>query len=254
MEERIQKLIAAAGYCSRRTAEEWLKAGRVTVNGEVADVGRKADAERDRVLVDGRELTLLREKKIYIMLHKPKGYLSANADARGRKTVLSLVGDCGGRVYPVGRLDLMSEGLLLLTSDGDFSQSVTHPSRQVNKNYRVRVSGDAERALPVLRAMRELDDGTVIRPADVEILSREGDGAWLSFIIHEGKNRQIRRMCRAAGLKVLRLIRTEVDGVRLGDLPPGKWRYLTEEEISRLSAAGKEREETKRVGTSVTYD
>lgn len=228
MEERLQKILSARGVASRRAAEGWLAAGRVTVNGRTARVGDKADPERDEIRVDGR---LLAEpaRRTYVMLNKPRGYVTTLSDERGRKTVAELVTDCGARVWPVGRLDLDSEGLLLLTDDGALTQRLIHPSHEVEKEYHVRVEGDVAAALPVLRGPMELD-GIPLHPARVEEL---GPGL-LSVVIHEGRNRQVRRMCAAAGLRVRRLKRVREGALRLGALPPGKWRRLTAEELRLL--------------------
>ena len=229
MEERLQKILSARGVASRRTAEGWLAAGRVTVNGVPAKVGDKADPERDEIRLDGRLLPGPPARRTYVMLNKPRGYVTTLSDERGRRTVAELVADCGARVWPVGRLDLDSEGLLLLTDDGALTQRLVHPSHEVEKEYRVWVDGDVGAALPVLRGPMSLD-GVPLRPARVAEL---GPGL-LSVVIHEGRNRQVRRMCAAAGLTVRRLKRVREGPVRLGDLPPGRWRPLTEEELRRL--------------------
>jgi len=228
MEERLQKLLSAAGVCSRRQAEAYIRAGRVTVNGETATLGGKADPGRDRVEVDGVPLASP-QGHTYIMLNKPRGYVTTLSDERGRKTVAQLVADCPARVWPVGRLDMDSEGLLLLTDDGELTHRLTHPSHQVEKEYRVWVSGDVGRALPILSAP-VLDGGEVLTADRVK---RMGERA-LTVVIHQGKNRQVRRMCAAAGLKVERLRRVREGEVRLGGLAPGKWRALTAAEIAAL--------------------
>lgn len=207
MEERLQKLLSAAGVCSRRTAEGYITAGRVTVNGAAALLGQRADPERDEICVDGRPLKA--------------------------RAAPDLVRDCGVRVYPVGRLDLNSEGLLLMTNDGALAQRMTHPSHEVSKTYHVSVSGMAEGAAERLSAMRDLE-GETIRPAQVSVLRRSGEAAELSVTIHEGKNRQVRRMCAACGLTVRRLRRVREHTLELGTLPSGAWRYLTEGEIEEL--------------------
>lgn len=232
VEQRLQKLLSAAGVCSRRRAEEYITAGRVTVNGCPARVGDRADPERDRVLVDGRPLTQT-EGTVWLMLHKPRGYVTTLADEKGRKTAGALVSDCGLRVWPVGRLDLDSEGLLLFTNDGEGTNRLLHPSHEVEKEYRVTVTGALEEALPILTGPLELD-GQCLAPARVEILSRKEDGGVLSVVIHQGKNRQVRRMCAAAGLKVTRLLRVREGELRLGSLPPGSWRWLTPAEVGML--------------------
>ena len=230
MEERIQKILSAAGLASRRRAGEYLAAGRVTVNGRTARLGEKADPERDDIQLDGKTVRPV-STYTYLMLYKPRGYVTTLSDERGRRTVAQLVSGCGARVWPVGRLDLDSEGLLLMTDDGDFTQRMIHPSHQVEKEYLVTVSGDVDSALPVLSSPMKLD-GVPLSAAKVSVLSREGDNrARLSVVIHEGRNRQVRRMCALAGLEVKRLKRVREGGLVLRGLRPGAWRLLTEEEI-----------------------
>ena len=233
MEQRLQKLIAAAGLCSRRRAEEWLEAGRVTVNGRAARVGDKADPERDDVRLDGAPLQR-QARSVCILLNKPRGSVTTLSDERGRPTVAELVRGVPERVYPVGRLDMDSEGLLLLTNDGALTQRLLHPSFRIDKTYEVDVSGFQPDSAAVLSAVRELD-GEPVSPAQVTVLSRSGERARLSVVIHEGKNRQIRRMCAQCGLTVRRLRRVQEHTLSLGSLPPGKWRYLTQEELDTLS-------------------
>lgn len=228
MEERLQKLLSAAGICSRRRAEEYILAGRVTVNGRPAALGDKADPDCDRIEVDGVPLPTP-NPHTYIMLNKPRGYVTTLSDEKGRKTAAQLVADCPARVWPVGRLDMDSEGLLLLTDDGALTQRLTHPSHGVEKEYHVRVTGDVARALPVLSAPVE-DGGEVLTADRVE---RTGKNT-LTVVIHQGKNRQVRRMCAAAGLRVDRLIRVREGSLTLGDLRPGRWRPLTAEERESL--------------------
>lgn len=232
MTERIQKLMAAAGLCSRRTAEEWIAAGRVIVNGRIARVGDKADPDRDTVLVDGSPLRGAAQH-VYLMLHKPRGYVTTLSDERGRRTAAELVADCGTRVYPVGRLDRDSEGLLLFTNDGQLTHALLHPSHQVDKTYIVSVTGAEDGSAARLAAVDKLDGESIV-PAQVEELHRSGTAAEYRVVIHQGKKRQIRRMCAAAGLEVTRLCRVAECGLRLGGLPPGKWRYLTEEELGLI--------------------
>ena len=232
MTERIQKLMAAAGLCSRRTAEEWIAAGRVIVNGRIARVGDKADPDRDTVLVDGSPLRGAAQH-VYLMLHKPRGYVTTLSDERGRRTAAELVADCGTRVYPVGRLDRDSEGLLLFTNDGQLTHALLHPSHQVDKTYIVSVTGAEDGSAARLAAVDKLDGESIV-PAQVEELHRSGTVAEYRVVIHQGKKRQIRRMCAAAGLEVTRLCRVAEGGLRLGGLPPGKWRYLTEEELGLI--------------------
>lgn len=221
MEERLQKLLSAAGICSRRRAEEYILAGRVTVNGKPAGLGDRADPAWDRIEVDGAPLPAP-AAHTYIMLNKPRGYVTTLSDEKGRKTAAQLVADCPARVWPVGRLDMDSEGLLLLTDDGALTQRLTHPSHGVKKEYRVWVTGDVDRALPVLSAPVE-DGGDLLTADRVE---RTGKNI-LTVVIHQGKNRQVRRMCAAAGLRVDRLLRVREGGLTLGDLKPGRWRPLT---------------------------
>ena len=241
MEERIQKILSAAGLASRRRAEEYLSAGRVTVNGRTAVLGEKADPKQDDIRLDGKPVRPA-GAHTYLMLYKPRGYVTTLSDERGRRTVAQLVSGCGARVWPVGRLDLDSEGLLLMTDDGDFTQRLIHPSHQVEKEYLVTVEGDVDRALPVLSGPMELD-GVPLSPAKVGVLSREGAArARLSVVIHEGRNRQVRRMCALAGLEVKRLKRVREGDLTLGGLRPGEWRRLTPREL-RL-ALGERGEET----------
>ncbi len=232
MEERLQKILSAAGVCSRRAAEGYIKAGRVSVNGETAGLGGKADPDRDEIRLDGA-LLCRRKEPVYILLNKPRGYVTTLSDEKGRKTVAELVAGCGVRVYPVGRLDLDSEGLLLLTNDGALAQRLTHPGHEVEKTYHVWVRGPVEGAAERLSRLTDLE-GEPIRPARAETL-RQGDGrAKLAVTIHQGKNRQVRRMCAACGLEVVRLRRVREHTLGLGSLPPGKWRYLTAEELAAL--------------------
>lgn len=236
MAERIQKLIASAGLCSRRTAEEWIAAGRVRVNGELAVPGTQAQSG-DEITVDG--VPLPREPRRYLMLNKPRGYVTTLSDEQGRPTVAELVKGCGARVFPVGRLDLDSEGLLLLTNDGAWAQRLLHPRYQVDKVYEVVVAGAVEGAEKRLAALRSID-GEPIAPAQVKLLRRGRETAALSVTIHEGKNRQIRRMCAAVGLHVKQLRRVQEHALSLGALPPGQWRELTAQELSILQTEGKE--------------
>lgn len=232
MEERLQKLLSAAGVCSRRAAEAYITAGRVTVNGEPAELGRRADPERDDIRLDGKPLAR-REELVYLMLNKPRGYVTTLSDEKGRKNVAELVKGCGARVYPVGRLDLDSEGLLLMTNDGALAQRLLHPSGEVDKTYHVSVYGPVRGAAERLAAITDLE-GETIRPAQVRVLRETARTAELSVTIHEGKNRQIRRMCAACGLTVKRLRRVKEHTLILGDLPPGQWRPLMERELAEL--------------------
>ncbi len=232
MKERLQKIISAAGICSRRAAEKLIEEGKVTVNGRVAALGESADADVDDIRVEGKALSVA-EERTYIMLNKPRGFVTTLSDEKGRKTVAELVADCGCRVYPVGRLDLDSEGLLILTDDGEFANAMMHPKFEVTKTYETLVSGDVERALPILRSALDID-GYIIRPATVEVLGREGDKSLISVEIHEGRNRQVRKMCEQASLRVHRLRRVSEGPLQLGELPPGKWRKLSENEMNNV--------------------
>ena len=233
MTERIQKILSGRGICSRRKAEEYIAAGRVTVNGVTASLGDTADPERDEILLDGAVLPPA-NAGVYIMLHKPRGYVTTMRDERGRKNAAQLVSECGQRVYPVGRLDMDSEGLLLFTNDGEFANRLMHPSHQVNKTYRVTVQGFSQDNLTKLAQPVTLD-GYLIRKPEVSLIKDRGGGsAVLSVTIHEGRNRQVRRMCALAGMEVTRLVRVSEGELQLMDLPLGKWRYLTRQEVELL--------------------
>lgn len=232
---RLQKHLSECGVASRRRAEELIENGAVRVNGRVARLGDKVDPKRDKVTVRGKRVVAVREK-VYIMLHKPRGYVTTVSDELGRKCVTDLVQDAGVRLFPVGRLDRDSEGLLFMTNDGAFANELTHPSKHVNKTYRVTVAGEVtEDLLERLRGGIVLD-GRPTLPCDAFVIDRRADRTVLGFILREGRNRQIRRMCEAVGLEVLRLKRTEIAGVKLGMLPQGKWRPLNERELARLNA------------------
>ena len=233
MEERLQKILAQAGLCSRREAERWILEGRVTVNGHAASLGDRADLRRDKIQIDGKPIGASEEKK-YLMLYKPRGYVTTMKDERGRKTVRQLVAGCHARVYPVGRLDADSEGLLLMTNDGDLTLSLTHPSHEAGKTYLVSVRGDLAR-LPELEQPMDID-GYTVRPAKVYIRDQASPTeAHIEMTIHEGRNRQIRKMCEKCGLDVRRLKRVAVGELHLDPkLAPGKWRMLTPEEIAYL--------------------
>ena len=235
MQERIQKLISAAGIMSRRAAEQALSEGRVCVNGITASLGDKADINIDRIEVDGILLPSTNEK-LYIMLNKPKGYVCTLNDEKGRRNVTELVKELGQRVYPVGRLDMYSEGLLLLTNDGEFANRVMHPSHNISKTYLTWVEGeDIGLAMEYLRCPMEID-GYVISPAEVELYELYYGGAVLSITIHEGRNRQVRKMCEMVGLKVRRLLRIREGGLELGELKSGSWRHLSAEEIAMFGS------------------
>jgi 23S rRNA pseudouridine2605 synthase len=234
-EVRLQKFLAEQGVASRRKSEELIQLGKVKVNGHVAKIGDKINPYKDLVTVRGEKVTHVRKRKmIYIMLHKPRGYVTTVSDERGRKTVMDLIPDIKERVYPVGRLDKDSEGLLILTNDGVFTNCMTHPSHEYTKCYRVTVRPDiTDKALDNLRHGIELD-GKMTAPAEVNILTKEEGRVVLEFIIHEGRNREIRRMCESQGLEVARLKRTAIGSLKLGMLPQGKYRELSEQEVKKL--------------------
>lgn len=237
MEERLQKLLSSCGVTSRRGAEEWILAGRVKVNGQVAQLGDKADLERDRIEVDGKPLKR-EEQRVYLMLNKPRGYVTTLSDEKGRKNVAQLVSGCGKRVWPVGRLDLDSEGLLILTDDGELTHKLIHPSHEVEKEYLVWVTGDVSKGIPILSSPMELD-GDRLAPAKVRKGRVSGGVTQLSITIHQGKNRQVRRMCAKAGLEVLRLKRIREGALELDrTLAVGKFRPLREEEVELLRREG----------------
>ena len=232
MRERLQKILSARGLASRRKAEEMIQAGRVAVNGMVASLGDSADPDCDEILVDGTPLPS-RTTHVYIMLNKPRGYVTTLSDEKGRKNAAQLVEGCGTRVYPIGRLDMDSEGLLLFTNDGEFANRLMHPRHEVEKTYDAWVTGYVSGAEELLKQPIELD-GYRIRPPKVRLLHTDEDRAKLRITIHEGRNRQVRRMCQAAGMTVTRLRRISEGELRLGELPVGAWRHLTEQELEWL--------------------
>ncbi len=233
MKERLQKILSAYGVASRRAAEELIAAGRIKVNGIVASVGDSADAELDEITFDGAPIKRDSDKHVYIVLNKPTGYVTTMKDEQGRKTVCDLTRDVGAKVYPVGRLDLNSMGLLLMTNDGDLTYKLTHPKYEVEKEYIVGVEGDVNSALKQLSEPMEID-GYRTKGAKVRLVRDGDDVKLLSVIIHEGRNRQVRKMCMQCGLTVKWLLRTRVGKIRLDDLEKGKWRYLTDSEIAYL--------------------
>lgn len=232
MRERLQKILASRGVASRRAAEKMILEGRVTCNGKVCGLGQSADVDLDEILIDGKPLPTA-HSNVYIMLNKPRGFVTTMSDEKGRKDVSSLVADCPERVYPIGRLDMDSEGLLLFTNDGDFAHRMMHPSHEVDKTYYVWVQGYSQNAFDKVKKPIFLD-GYRIREPIVKFIRSSADKAELLITIHEGRNRQVRRMCSVAGMHVVRLVRICEGNIQLGDLPKGKWRYLTEEEIERL--------------------
>lgn len=232
MRQRLQKILSARGVASRRRSEEMIQNGQVTVNGIAASLGDSADPETDEIRVNG-QLLPGEQQSVYILLNKPRGYVTTLSDEKGRPNAAQLVAGCGIRVYPVGRLDMDSEGLLLFTNDGAFANALTHPKQEVEKVYEVWVSGyypggEEKMSCPIVL------DGYRIRPPKVTLLSVREAKAKLRVTIHEGRNRQIRRMCEAAGMRCTRLKRIQEGNLLLGDLPSGHWRYLTPEEIAEL--------------------
>ncbi|WP_300250712.1 pseudouridine synthase [uncultured Subdoligranulum sp.] len=238
-EQRIQKVLADQGICSRREAERLIAAGKVKVNGHPVGLGDKMDPDYDKVSIDGKNVRIVRKRQYtYIMLHKPRGYLTTRSDDRGRKTVMDLVADVPAMLRPVGRLDKDSEGLLLMTDDGAFINLLTHPSGGVGKLYRVTVNPRATEAQIVQMASGVvLDDGVRTQPCVIHVLSDEPGRTVLEITLHEGRNRQIRRMCSAVGLQVVRLKRSAEGPVKLGMLQPGEYRELKRSEVSALRNA-----------------
>ena len=237
MTERLQKIIAARGIASRRQAEELIIAGRVCCNGKVSVLGQSADPEIDTITVDGKPLPP-QGQYIYLMLHKPRGYVTTLSDERGRKNAAQLVADCGVRVYPVGRLDMDSEGLLLFTNDGAFANMMMHPKHEVDKVYHTWVTGYSPENCEKLKRPVALD-GYTVRAPQVQVLQSDGQRALLSVTIHEGRYRQVRKMCAMAGMQVNRLKRISEGSLMLGDLPLGKWRHLTPDELNKLQTGGR---------------
>lgn len=233
---RLQKYMAENGIASRRKSEELIAAGKVRVNGKIAAVGDKVDPKHDKVTVSGKRVVKVK-KNVYIMLHKPRGFITTMHDEMGRKCVAELIQDVPERVYPVGRLDRESEGLLLLTNDGEFANALTHPSRHVPKTYRVTVRPDVTKEqLAAFETGIEID-GRPTLPAEVRVLDKQEGRVVLEVVIYEGRNRQIRKMCEALGLEVARLKRTKIGSLKLGMLKQGEYRYLSEDEIHGLLVA-----------------
>ena len=229
---RIQKILSSGGVASRREAERMIRAGRVTVGGVTAMIGQSALYGVDDIAIDGVPLVYV-DDPVYIMLNKPVGYVTTMNDERGRRTVAALVADAGVRVYPVGRLDMNSEGLLLMTNDGMFANAVAHPSSNIEKTYEVDARGDVAEAVLHMRGNMRIDSH-IVRASAVSLKKKTDNGGVLSITIHEGRNRQIRKMCAQCGLDILSLKRVSVGSIALGPLKTGQWRYLTQEEREAL--------------------
>ncbi len=235
MEEiRLQKYFTDCGVMSRRAAEKAILDGKVKVNGKVAELGQKIDPLRDEVSYNGRPVLPSTDKYVYIMLNKPRGYVTTMSDEKGRRTVRELVSSVGQRVYPVGRLDMDSDGMLLMTNDGELTNMLTHPRHEIPKIYHVTVTGEvSEETRMALGQPMELD-GYRILPVTTSVVSATKDSTMLKMTLYEGRNRQIRRMCELVGLKITRLTRCAIGSLELGALPPGKWRFLDDDEIAYL--------------------
>ena len=234
---RIQKIIADAGIASRRKAEELISRGAVTVNGKRAQLGDKADPVKDKINVAGRDITIRQDaKKYYIMLHKPRGFITTMSDEGGRKCVAELVDDIPARLFPVGRLDRESEGLLLMTNDGAFANMISHPSTPFAKTYRVTVRPRITEEQLTALTTGVIIDGRRSMPAAIHVIKSEQDRTVLEIVLEEGRNRQIRKMCEAVGLEVARLKRNAIGPVKLGMLQPGKWRELKPDEMRAIRA------------------
>ncbi len=245
MPERLQKILAQAGYGSRRSCEELITEGRVTVNGKVATLGEKADPATDKITLDGKPIGQ-RETLKYIAMYKPRNVISSVDDEVGRRTVRDLIPE-SGTLYPVGRLDWDSEGLILMTNDGELTNKLTHPRYGHKKEYRVLVARQPDpEQIATWRRGVVLEDGTKTAPADVHVEGRSGKGAWLKVIMGEGKKRQIRETGSTLGLPVVRIIRTRIGTLNLGSLKPGEWRPLTQGEIDELKGStGTQRKEAR---------
>lgn len=236
---RLQKFIADSGLMSRRAAEKEIEAGNVSVNGHVATLGSKVDPRCDHITYRGKKIKYEKTEYVYIMMNKPRGYLSSTSDDRDRKCVTDLLTGVETRVYPVGRLDMISEGMLLLTNDGELKNRLTHPSHTIPKVYRVKVGGKVSDEQYDILTSPLVIDGYKIKPVDVVIQEEDETGTVMKMSLFEGRNRQIRKMCEQAGLNVKRLSRVSIGNLKLDGLPVGKWRYLDEKEVDYLYKATK---------------
>ena len=234
---RLQKFIADAGLMSRRAAEEEIERGNVSVNGHVATLGTKVDPREDHITYKGNKIRYEKREFTYIMMNKPRGYLSSTTDDRGRKCVTDLLDGVSARVYPVGRLDMISEGMILLTDDGELKNKLTHPSHTIPKIYRVKVAGSVSESQYEILTSALVIDGYKIKPVEVNVGNEDESGTVLKMTLFEGRNRQIRKMCEAAGLTVKRLSRVSIGNLKLDGLPVGKWRYLEDNEVEYLYKA-----------------
>ena len=235
---RLQKYFTDLGIMSRRASEKVILAGNVKINGVTAQLGDKVDPENDTVIYNGKVIKPSNDKKRYIILNKPLGYVTTTSDEKGRETVLSLLTDVGERVYPVGRLDMYSEGLLILTNDGELTNRLTHPKHNMNKTYSVVIKGEiSPDALHTLNSPMEID-GYKLKPVKVRVVSLKNGNSNTLFTLSEGRNRQIRKMCEACGLTIMKLTRISIGKLKLGELERGKWRELTKDEVSYLKGEG----------------
>ncbi len=241
MEIRLQKYFTDCGVLSRRAAEAEIAAGRVRVNGEIAQIGAKIDPARDTVTYKGKVVEAKSDRGIYIMLNKPRGYVTTLSDEKGRKCITELISEIEERVYPIGRLDMDSDGLLLLTNDGELTNFLTHPRHEIGKVYHVKVRGKltGEQLREVGKPVEI--DGMMTKPVKVTLISTDRDSSTLEMTLFEGRNRQIRRMCEARDIEILRLCRVSIGEISLGNLAPGKWRFLTHSQVQYLKNSMKNR-------------